>query len=429
MLKKAIHTQFPYMSMTMKKRVVITGMGTVNAIGNNLEVFWKNAQAGVSGTDRVKSFDPSNLSSQVAAELKNFDATQYVDKKEARRMDPFVQYAIAAADMAMTDSRIDLNAVDKTRFGVAIGSGMGGLHTLEDQHQTLMEKGAGRVSPFFIPMEIINMAAGHVSIRYGLQGANFALATACASGGHAIGESLRWIQRGEMDMMLAGGSEATVTELAMAGFANMKALSTLNDDPTRASRPFDKDRNGFVIGEGSGILILEELEHALARGANIYAEVIGYSTIGDGYHITSPDPEAKGVARCMKNAVADAGLTPDAINYINAHGTSTPFNDKFETLAIKQVFGEHASKLAVSSTKSMIGHCLGAAGAIELIVTALSVKNDIVHPTINYTTPDPDCDLDYVPNQARNLTVNAAMSNSFGFGGTNASIVLKKYVA
>lgn len=412
----------------MKKRVVITGMGTVNAVGNNMEVFWKNLQAGVSGTDRVKSFDPSNLSSQVAAELKDFDPTQYIEKKEVRRMDPFVQYAIAAADMAMNDSRIDLNAVDKTRFGTAIGSGMGGLHTLEDQHQTLMEKGAGRVSPFFIPMEIINMAAGHVSIRYGLQGANFALATACASGAHAVGESFRWIQRGEMDMMLAGGAEATITELAMAGFANMKALSTRNDDPTRASRPFDKDRDGFVIGEGSGILILEELEHALKRGANIYAEIVGYSTTGDGYHITSPDPEAKGVARCMKNAVADAGLAPEAIDYINAHGTSTPFNDKFETLAIKQVFGEHASKLAISSTKSMIGHCLGAAGAIELIATALSVKNDIVHPTINYTTPDPDCDLDYVPNQARNLTVNAAMSNSFGFGGTNASVVLKKYV-
>ncbi len=413
----------------MKKRVVITGMGTVNAIGNDLETFWNNAQAGVSGTDRIKAFDPSDVSAQVAAELKGFDPTKYVEKKEARRMDPFVQYAMAAADMAINDSRVDLNAVDKTRFGVAIGSGMGGLHTLEEQHQILMEKGASRVSPFFIPMEIINLAAGHVSIRYGLQGANFALATACASGAHAVGEALRWIQRGSMDMMLAGGSEATVTKLAVAGFANMKALSTRNDDPTHASRPFDKDRDGFVMGEGSGILILEELEHALARNAQIYAEVIGYSTTGDGYHITSPDPDAKGVTRCMKNAVEDAGLAPNEIDYINAHGTSTPFNDKFETIGIKNVFGEHAYKLAISSTKSMIGHCLGAAGAIELIVTALTVKHDIVTPTINYTTPDPECDLDYVPNQARKMTVNAALSNSFGFGGTNASVVLKKYVA
>ncbi len=413
----------------MKKRVVITGLGAVSAIGNNVELLWKNAQAGVSGTDTITSFDPSRVSSQVGAELKDFDPTVYIGKKEARRMDPFVHYAIAAADMAIEDSTLSLDTIDKTRMGVVVGSGMGGMHTFEAQHKIFLQKGPGRVSPFFIPMEIINMAAGHLSIRYGLQGANFAVATACATGSHSIGEALRWIQRGEMDIMLAGGAEATITELAVAGFSNMKALSTHNDDPTRASRPFDKTRNGFVIGEGSGVLILESLEHALARNAHIYAELAGYSTTGDGYHITSPDPEATGVSRCMSNALKDAGLAPEAVDYVNAHGTSTPFNDKFETLGMKKVFGDHAYKLAVSSTKSMIGHCLGAAGALELIVTTLAVKHDIVPPTINYETPDPDCDLDYVPNKARNLTVNAALSNSFGFGGTNASLVVKKYVA
>ncbi len=413
----------------MKKRVVITGMGTISAIGNTLDQFWKNAQAGVSGTDTISRFDASDVSSQVAAEVKNFDPTQYIDKKEAKRMDPFVQYAMAAADLAINDAQLPLDTIDKTRTGVAIGSGMGGLQTLETQHQALMEKGAGRVSPFFIPMEIINLAAGQVSIRYGFQGANFAIATACASGTHSIGEALRWIQSGSMDIMVAGGAEATITKLAVAGFANMKALSTRNDDPTHASRPFDKNRDGFVIGEGSGILILEELEHALARNAKIYAELAGYGATGDGYHMTSPDPEAKGVSRCMQQAINDAGLTPSEITYVNAHGTSTPLNDKLETLGIKNVFGSYAPKLAISSSKSMIGHCLGAAGALELIVTALAVKHDIVPPTINYETPDPECDLDYVPNTARNLTVTAAMSNSFGFGGTNASVVLKKYLA
>ena len=411
----------------MKKRVVITGMGTVNAIGNNLDTFWKNAQAGVSGTDTIRAFDPADLSSKVAAELKDFKATDFIDRKEAKRMDPFVHYAIAAADMALDDSKLDLASIDKLRMGVTLGSGMGGMQTFEAQHKIFLNKGPGRVSPFFIPMEIINMASGHLSIRYGLRGANFAVATACATGSHAIGEAFRWIQRGEMDLMLAGGSEATVTALAVAGFGNMKALSTHNDDPTRASRPFDQTRNGFVIGEGSGVLVLETLEHALARNAEIYAELIGYATTGDGYHITSPDPEARGVTNCMKNAINDAGIEPTEVSYINAHGTSTPFNDKFETKAIKQVFNGHSEKLAVSSTKSMIGHCLGAAGAIELITTAMATKNDIVPPTINYENPDPDCDLDYVPNEARNMTVNVAMSNSFGFGGTNASLVIKKY--
>lgn len=413
----------------MKKRVVITGMGAITPIGNSLETFWENAKAGVSGTDRITSFDPSDHSSQVAAEIKDFDPTKFIDKKEAKRMDAFVQLAIAAADMAIADANLALDHLDRTRAGVLVGSGMGGLKTLEEQHRILLEKGAKRVSPFFIPMEIINLAPGQLSIRYGFQGTNISVATACATGAHAIGEALRYIQRGEMDVMLTGGTESCITPLSVAGFANMKALSTRNDDPTRASRPFDKGRDGFVMGEGSGILVLESLEHALARNAKIYAELVGYAATADAYHITSPDPEANGVTRCMQRALDDAGLSPKDINYINAHGTSTPFNDKFETLAIKRVFNSHSDKLVISSTKSMVGHTLGAAGAIELIATALSVKHDVVHPTINYETLDPDCDLDYVPNTARHVTVNAALSNSFGFGGTNASVVLKKYIS
>ncbi|MBD3304747.1 beta-ketoacyl-ACP synthase II [candidate division KSB3 bacterium] len=411
----------------MEKRVVITGMGALTSIGNNLEVFWKNAQAGISGTDLISKFDVSEYSSQVAAEVKDFDPTAYIDKKEAKKMDPFVQYAIAASDMALDDSQLPLDQIDKTRAGVLVGSGMGGLQTLEAQHKNLLEKGHRRVSPFFIPMQIINLAPGQICIRYGFQGANFSVTTACATGAHAVGEAFRWIQRGNMDIMLVGGSEATITPLAVAGFANMKALSTRNDDPTRCSRPFDKDRDGFVIGEGAGILILESLDHARARNARIYAELIGYAATADAYHITSPDPEAKGVSLCMQNAINDAGVAPEDVSYINAHGTSTPFNDKFETLAIKKVFNSHANRLAISSTKSMVGHTLGAAGAIELITTALAVKHDIVPPTINYETPDPDCDLDYVPNNARSMSVNIAISNSFGFGGTNACIMLKKY--
>lgn len=416
-----------YLRKVMKKRVVITGMGAITPIGNNLEMFWKNAQAGVSGTDTIVQFDPSEFTSKIACEVKDFDPTAFIDKKEARRMDPFVQFAIAASDMALDDSRLPLDQIDKTRTGVIVGAGMGGLQTLEAQHKILLEKGPKRVSPFFIPMEIINLAPGQLSIRYGFQGVNVSVATACATGSHAIGEASRWIQRGYMDIIIAGGTEAAITPLAVAGFGNMKALSTRNDDPKRASRPFDKNRDGFVIGEGSGILVVESLEHALARNAVIYAEIIGYSATGDAYHITSPDPEANGVARCMQLALHDAEIAPQDVSYINAHGTSTPFNDKFETLGIKKVFNSHAYQLAISSTKSMIGHTLGAAGAIELIATALAVKHDIVPPTINYETPDPDCDLDYVPNTARNMAVNVALSNSFGFGGTNASIVLRKY--
>lgn len=411
----------------MNKRVVITGMGTINAIGNDLDTFWKNAQAGVSGTDRITYFDPSDFASQVAAQVKDFDVTKFIDKKEAKRMDPFVHYAMATSDMAIADSKLPLDDIDKSKAGILVGSGIGGLQTIETQHKILMEKGPRRVSPFFIPMEIINLAPGQISIRYGFQGVNISVSTACATGTHAIGEAFRWIQRGGMEIMLAGGTEASITPLAVAGFGNMKALSTRNDDPTHASRPFDKERDGFVIGEGCGILILESLEHALARKAPIYAEIIGYAATADAHHITSPDPEGVGVSQSMQLALDDAGIQASEVSYINAHGTSTPFNDKFETLAIKKVFGEYAQQLPVSSTKSMIGHCLGAAGAVELVATAMMVKHGIVLPTINQTTPDPECDLDYVPNEPRNMPVNIAMSNSFGFGGTNTSVVIKKY--
>lgn len=411
----------------MKRRVVITGIGAVTPLGNEKEIFWKNLQAGVSGTNTITQFDASNYPSQVAGEVKDFDPTKFIDKKEAKRMDPFVQYAIAASDMAVEDAGLSFDSIDKTRIGVLIGSGMGGLQTLEKQHTILMQKGPRRVSPFFIPMQIINLAPGQISIRYGLQGVNSSVVTACASSAHAIGDAFRWIQHGNIDVMLSGGTEATVTPLAVAGFSNMKALSTRNDDPTRASRPFDKTRDGFVIGEGGAILIIEELQHALARNAHIYAEIVGYGATADAYHITSPDPEAHGQSRCMQMALDDAGITPQDVAYINAHGTSTPFNDKFETVAIKKVFHSDADKVAISSTKSMTGHALGAAGAIEVIATALAVEHDVAPPTINYETPDPDCDLDYVPNTARTMPINVALSNSFGFGGTNACIILKKY--
>lgn len=411
----------------MKTRVVITGLGAVTPIGNTIEQFWENVQAGTSGIDRITKFDPSEHASQIAAEVKDFDPSTFIDKKNVKRMDPFVQYAVAAADMALENSGLSLESIDKTRAGVLVGSGMGGLQTLETQYNILLSKGPKKVSPFFIPMKLINLASGQLSIRYKLQGVNSAIATAWAAGAHAVGDAFRWIQQGEMDIMLAGGSETTITPLLVAGFSNMKALSTRNDDPKRASRPFDKNRDGFVIGEGCGILILESLDHARARNASIYAELIGYGTTADAYHITSPDPEANGVARCMKAALADAEIAPDEVSYINAHGTSTPLNDKFETLAIKKVFNSHSNSIPISSTKSMLGHTLGAAGAIELITTALAVKHDVIPPTINYETPDPECNLDYVPNVARKTRLNVAISNSFGFGGTNVSLVLRKY--
>lgn len=412
----------------MNHRVVITGMGVVSPLGIDTQTFWDGLTAGKSGIGPVTHFDPTDYPSRIAGEVNNFDPLDFMEKKEARRMDRFVQFAVAAAKMALQDGSFDIQKVDPDRVGVYIGSGIGGLATWEEQHRILLEKGPRRVSPFFIPMMIANMASGQVSILTGAKGPNSAAVSACATGAHSIGDATRIIQRGEADAMLAGGAEATITPVAFAGFSNMKALSTSrNDEPTKASRPFDKDRDGFVMSEGSGVLLLERLEHALARGADIYAEVVGYGMSGDAYHLTSPAPEGEGAARCMKRAIDDAGLNPEDIDYINAHGTSTDYNDALETMAIKKTFGDHAYKLAISSTKSMTGHLLGAAGAVETIAMALSLYNQILPPTINYETPDPDCDLDYVPNEARKATVNAAISNSLGFGGHNASIVLKRF--
>src|SRR5258706_471703 len=365
----------------------------------------------------------------LAGEVRNFDELKYVDKKDARRFDPYLKYAVACAVMAVEDSGLDTARVDGARFGVLIGSGIGGISSLLDAHKQLIEKGPDRVSPFFIPMLIINMASGLVSMRFGAKGPNSAVVTACATGNHAIGDAMRIIQRGDADIMIAGGAEAIIIPLTFAGFCQMKAMSTRNDDPGRASRPFDATRDGFVCGEGGGLLVLESLDHALARDARIYAEVVGYGMTGDAYHMTAPDPEADGAARAMALAMRDAGVEPTAVGYINAHRTSTPYNDKSETMAIKRVFGEHARKLAVSSTKSMTGHLLGAAGGIEAIATAFAIHHGILPPTINYETPDPDCDLDYIPNHARKQDVEVALSNAFGFGGTNATIVLRKYRA
>lgn len=410
----------------MKRRVVITGMGVVSSLGIGVDDFWNSIKEGKNGISSVSKIDVSNLNCKVAAEIKEFDATEFIDKKEAKRMDKYSQYAIAAAKMAIDSSGLDIEKVDNYRFGVVVGSGIGGIETFEDQHSVYLEKGSGRISPFFIPMMIANMAAGLLAMRFGAKGFNESVVTACATSTNAIGDAFKVIQRGDADIMITGGSEACITPMAFAGFCSMKAMST-NEDPSCACRPFDAQRNGFVMGEGAGILIIEELEHAKARGANIIAEIVGYGCTNDAYHMTAPAPEGEGGARCMKMAISDAGIRPEEVGYINAHGTSTEYNDKFETAAIKTVFGEHAKKLAVSSTKSMTGHLLGAAGAVEAIITALSIKEGYLPPTINYSTPDPECDLDYVPNKGRNEEVNYALSNSFGFGGHNATIVLKKY--
>ena len=413
----------------MKRRVVVTGLGVVSPVGIGKVQFWQALLSGKSGTKRISSFDPTDFSSQVAGEITDFDASQYIPRKELRRIDRFIQFAIHAAMQAAEDAGLDvpLKGDETNRYGVIIGSGIGGLHTLEREFRVLIDKGPGRMSPFTIPMMIVNLAAGHVSIYLGLKGPNTCVSTACATGTHAIGDAFRQIQLGYADMMFAGGSEAAITPLGIGGFCALKALSTYNDEPEKASRPFDATRNGFVMGEGSGIVVLEELEHAKRRGAKIYAEVVGYSMTGDAYHITAPDPEGDGGARAMALAIEDAGLNPEDVDYINAHGTSTKLNDKLETMAIKKVLGEHAKKVAISSTKSMTGHLLGAAGAIEFVATALSVYEDKVHPTINYENPDPECDLDYVPNKMREMQVNVAMSNSLGFGGHNTTIVIKKY--
>jgi 3-oxoacyl-[acyl-carrier-protein] synthase II len=409
------------------KRVVVTGVGAVTPIGNTAEEFWASLMQGTSGIGPITRFDTTGYPTRIAGELKGFESLKYIDKKDDRKLDPFLKYAIACAVMAVDDAGLVLSQVDKTRFGVLVGSGIGGITTLLDTHDVLNAKGPDRVSPFFIPMLIINMASGLISMRFGAKGPNSSVVTACATGNHAIGDAMKIIQRGDADIMIAGGAEAMIIPLTIAGFCQMKAMSTRNDEPTKASRPFDAERDGFVCGEGGGLLILESLEHALGRDARIYAELIGYGMTGDAHHMTAPDPEGDGAARAMSAALHDAGVPATAVNYINAHGTSTPYNDKFETMAIKRVFGEHAKKLAVSSTKSMTGHLLGAAGGVEAIATVLAMHHGILPPTINYETPDPDCDLDYVPNQARKQEVEVALSNAFGFGGTNAILAFRKY--
>ncbi|EJL30052.1 beta-ketoacyl-ACP synthase II [Brevibacillus sp. BC25] len=413
----------------MKRRVVITGVGVVSPVGNDAQTFWNSLLEGKSGIDRVAAFDASDYPTQIAGEVKNFDPEQYMDKKDIRRTDRFVQFGLAAAKMAVEDAKLEITPENAERVGVYIGSGIGGLTTWEEQHSVLLEKGPRRVSPFFIPMLIANMASGAVSIQYGAKGPTSSAITACATGTNAIGDALRLIQFDHADVMIAGGAEATVRPMAFAGFCSAKAMSTRNEEPQKASRPFDQDRDGFVMGEGAGVLILEELEHAKKRGATIIAEVIGYGMSADAHHITSPSPGGEGAARCMASALKDAGVDPTEVQYINAHGTSTGQGDIAETQAIKSLFGEHAYKLAVSSTKSMTGHLLGATGGVEAIATAYALRDQVLPPTINLENPDPECDLDYVPNHARKATVNVAVSNTFGFGGHNATVILKRYEA
>jgi len=411
-----------------KKRVVVTGLGALTPLGNDVETTWKNAVAGVSGVGPITRVDSSEYTAKVAAELKDFNIEDYMEKKEARKMARFTQYAVVAAQKALEDSRLEITDENAPRVGVWVGSGIGGLETFEEQFEVYSNKGARRVSPFFVPMMIPDMATGQISIALGAKGVNSCTVTACATGTNSIGDAFKVIQRGDADAMITGGTEAPLTKMSFAGFCANKALST-NPDPNTASRPFDKNRDGFVMGEGAGIVVLEELEHALKRGATIYAEIVGYGSTGDAYHITAPAPNGEGGVRAMKEAIRDAGLTVAEIDYINAHGTSTPYNDKFETMAIKEVFGEHANQLAISSTKSMTGHLLGAAGGVEAIFSVLAIKDSVIPPTINLETPDEECDLDYVANEARSKEVQVALSNSLGFGGHNATIIFKKYEA
>ncbi|PZN12969.1 MAG: beta-ketoacyl-[acyl-carrier-protein] synthase II [Bacillota bacterium] len=411
----------------MRHRVVITGVGAVTPLGVGVDTLWEGVLAGRSGIRRITRFDPSPFPSQIAGEVPDFDPTAFIDRKDARRMDRFTQFAVASVAMALRDARLDLERVDRERVGVTMGTGIGGIETFVEQAAVMAERGPDRVSPFFIPMMIANMAAGQVAIRFGARGPNSTLVTACAASAHAVGEAFRILQRGEADVMITGGAEASIVPLGLAGFCAMRALSTRNDDPAGASRPFDRDRDGFVMAEGAGALILETLEHARKRGVPIYAEIVGYATTADAYHITQPAPGGEGGARAMQAAIADAGIRPEQIDYINAHGTSTPQGDVAETQAIKRVFGEHAYRLAVSSTKSMTGHLLGAAGAVETILTALALRDGVLPPTINLEEPDPECDLDYVPNRARRRAITYALSNSFGFGGQNACLVLRRY--
>jgi len=410
----------------LKKRVVVTGLGAITPIGNDYKLFWSALLAGKSGIAKITRFDATEYATQIAGEVKDFDPTVFIDKKEAKRMDRFTQFSISASKMALEDSGINLEKENLDRIGTCIGAGIGGMDTLHDQYKVLFEKGPNRISPFFIPMMIANMAAGQVSIAFGLQGPCSCVVTACASGTNSIGDAFKVIQRGDADVMVTGGVEAAISPAGMAGFCSMKAMSTRNDEPEKASRPFDSGRDGFVMGEGAGIVVLESLEHAQARGAKIYAEIAGYGSNADAYHMTAPAPEGAQAAKCMSLAVKDAGLEPSAVDYINAHGTSTPLNDKNESLAIKALFGDHAHKLSVSSIKSMTGHLLGASGGIEFVATVLSVYNDMMPPTINYESPEPELDLDYVPNNSRAKIVNVALSNSFGFGGHNATVLVKK---
>lgn len=411
----------------MKKRVVITGLGILSPVGNSVEEFWEALKNGKSGAGKITRFDTSNFTTRIASEVKGFDPLQYVDKKEARRMGLHEQYSMSSAFQAIQDAKLDSNSFDPNRAGVVIGSGIGGVDVMEAQHSVLMKDGPSRVSPFFVPMMIVDMSAGLVSIRYNLKGPNYATVSACASGAHAIADSFKIIQRGDAEVMVTGASEASITPLALAGFCSARALSTRNEEPEKASRPFDKQRDGFVMGEGSGMLVLESLEHAQKRGAKIYAEIVGVGMTADAYHITAPAPGGDGAIRSMRLALQDAGLKPEDVNHINTHGTSTDLGDIAETLAIKEVFGQSAYKIPVNSTKSLIGHLLGAAGAVELIATILSIKQGILHPTINQEVPDPECDLDYVPNQSRKAEIRVAISNSFGFGGHNITLAIRKF--
>lgn len=410
-----------------RHRVVVTGLGVISPVGIGVEPFWSNLVEGRSGIGPITHFDASQLDCRFAGEVKDFDPTRYMERKEARHMDRFAQFAVAASLMAVEDAGLSGSLPLGPRAGVIIGSGIGGMATLEEQSRILLEKGPRRVSPFFVPMMIPDMASGLVSIRLGAEGPNSCTVSACASGSHSIGDAFRLIQRGDADLMITGGSEAAITPLAMAAFCSARALSTRNDDPPAASRPFDRDRDGFVMGEGAGVLVLERLDLALRRGARIYAEVVGYASTGDAYHITQPAPEGRGAARAMELALQDAGLEASDVDYINAHGTSTEYNDWYETLAIKRALGEHAHRVAISSTKSMTGHLLGAAGGVEAVATILAIRRGVIPPTINLTNPDPRCDLDYVPNRARRREVRVAMSNSFGFGGHNAVLVFRRY--
>jgi 3-oxoacyl-[acyl-carrier-protein] synthase II len=417
----------------LTRRVVVTGLGLITPVGNSVEATWSALMSGRNGVDFIKKFDTEKFSVKFAAEVKDFDPLKFIAKKEARKMGAFIHYAIAAATEAMADSGLELTEAGKfpdevaENAGTYISSGIGDFWAIEREHSKLLNEGPDRVSPFFIVSAIVNLAAGQVSIRYGAKGPNSATATACSAGAHAIGDSFKIIQRGDADIMICGGAESAITPMSVAGFASMRALSTRNDDPQHASRPFERDRDGFVIGEGAGILILEELELARRRGARIYAELVGYGMTADAFHLTMPDETGSGAIRVMQKTIRDASIQPEQVGYINAHGTSTPYNDKFETLAIRQTFGAHAYKLAVSSTKSMTGHLLGAAGGIEGVFSVLSLYRKVLPPTINYVNPDPDCDLDYVPNEPRKAEVEYALSNSFGFGGTNAALLFKRY--